>query len=71
MAKGDLRVEKMHLRRKDMFQPMALAVNELSDSLQKPIQELQNLCLELASGTRDDAQHLDRVREILSRFKTS
>jgi hypothetical protein len=73
MAGGDLGMERLYLRKKDMLKPMAQAVNELSDALRRPVREMQDLCLELAAENHDSAQQqrMDRLREIISTFKTS
>jgi hypothetical protein len=73
MAEGDLSMERVSLRDKDVFKPMAQAVNELSEHLRGPMREMQRLCLELIPDRHDSAQQqrLDRLREILSTFKTS
>lgn len=72
MAEGDLSMERVSLREKDVFKPMARAVNELSEHLRGSMREMQRLCLELTPDRHDSAQQqrLDRLREILSTFKT-
>ena len=73
MAAGDLGMERLCLRRKDLLKPMAQAVNEMSEGLRRPIREMQGLCLEISADSHDSAQQqrLDRLREILLTFKTS
>ncbi|MBW1741582.1 MAG: methyl-accepting chemotaxis protein [Deltaproteobacteria bacterium] len=70
MARGDLS-RQVHLRKKDAFKPLAKDINGLKERWRMSIQELKRLCRELESGDNSkQKEHLSRLSEILSTFKT-
>ena len=70
MTEGDLS-GKLVLRKNDAFHPLAGSINSLGDSLQKTVQELQELCGKLESTVDGSGQEqlLKRINERLAGFK--
>jgi HAMP domain-containing protein len=71
MAQGDLS-SQISLRRRDAFKALADEINNLKQEWRLSIQELQQVCQQLDSVNQDKSdRNLKRLREILSRFKTT
>jgi methyl-accepting chemotaxis protein len=69
MATGDLSRPVSSLRKKDEFKHLFADINEVNEYMRLQIKELKLACGELGeNGTQE--QHLKRIREIASSFKT-
>ncbi len=69
MAKGDISRPVSNLRKKDEFKHLFADINEVNEYMRLQIKELQLACRKLGEdGTQE--QHLKRIKEIASSFKT-
>ncbi len=69
MAKGDISRPVSNLRKKDDFKHLFADINEVNEYMRLQVKELQLACRKLGEdGTRE--QHLKRIKEIASSFKT-
>ncbi len=69
MAKGDLSHPVSGLRKKDEFKHLFADINNVKENWRIQIQELKSACQELGED-RSQEQHLKRIKEIASSFKT-
>ena len=69
MANGDVSRPVSCLRKKDEFKPLFADINKVKEHWRIQIQELQLACRKLEED-RPQEQHLKRIKEIASSFKT-
>ena len=69
MAKGDLSRPVSHLRKKDEFKHLFADINTVKEHWRIQIRELRLACRELSENGSHE-QHLKRIKEIASSFKT-
>ncbi len=69
MAKGDISRPVSRLRKKDEFKHLFADINIVKENWKKQIRELRSACQELGvDGSQE--QHIKRIKEIASSFKT-
>lgn len=69
MAKGDISRPVSNLRKKDEFKHLFADINEVNEYMRLQIKELQLACRKLGEDGPQE-QHLKRIKEIVSSFKT-